>query len=130
MISGWFEVLCTGPEERKQASDILNIALNICIYINLFVDIFEYQYFWWYITLIITYNYFNYYVFQTKVLCRGPEEQKQALDILNIDLKCEAFVLTVPASFPSPERPIMHPYRWVKRSFLQYLYLILGLVYF
>ena len=29
-----------------------------------------------------------------QVLCRGPEEQRQAMQILNTDLGCDAFLLT------------------------------------
>ena len=46
-----------------------------------------------------------------QVLCRGPEEQKQALHILTHDLKCDGFLLTVPAALPAPERPLLHPHR-------------------
>ena len=46
-----------------------------------------------------------------QVLCKGPEEQRQAMQILNTDLGCDAFLLTVPVALPSPERPILHPYR-------------------
>ena len=45
------------------------------------------------------------------MLCRGPEEQKQALHILTHDLKCEGFLLTVPAAPPAPARPLLHLHR-------------------
>jgi hypothetical protein len=46
-----------------------------------------------------------------QVLCRSPEDQRLALSILNTDLHCEAFLLTVPTALPAIERPIVHPYR-------------------
>lgn len=49
----------------------------------------------------------------SQVLCATADDQIKALNILHESLNCEAFTLTVPAFLPSPERPLLHPHRYV-----------------
>ena len=45
------------------------------------------------------------------------------MEILHTELNCDAFLLTVPITAPSPERPVVHPHRWLFFFFFFFLLL-------
>jgi hypothetical protein len=48
-----------------------------------------------------------------QVLCKGPTEQAQVLELLEKELGCAGFIITVPVSLPNPTRslPLYHTHR-------------------